>query len=232
MTDIIDEDSSYSYEILQSQHIDECSHLLTRSFALHNDVVRHANRPQNVIYQYMKKLVEYLLEEQLSLVAIDKHTKKVVSCLTCGDYYRCSNNEERQRQSLESPLLCLCMEMEERFTNEYKKFHQFEKKQILHIYAGATDENLMKKGKWKRLGYKIRRLACEYALKQGFRLALVEASHPATLHIYIDKLNGKVFTSIQPQKWLWKHHDNYPYQNYEGEEIPLVIIKLDEMKLC
>jgi len=76
----------------------------------------------------------------------------------------------------------------------------------------------------------LREIVCNNACnKKGFQYLLVQTTNQATRHIYLNKMNGKEVTIIDPTTWIWKNKDNellYPYKDYKGGLIPNILVKL------
>ncbi|CAF3087304.1 unnamed protein product [Rotaria sp. Silwood2] len=91
---------------------------------------------------------------------------------------------------------------------------------------GATRAHHSVKG----VARQLRVAMCNHARQtKGFEYALAQPINQDTRYIYLNEMNGKELSVIDPTTWLWKKTGNesaYPYENYTGGCIPNILVKL------
>jgi hypothetical protein len=97
---------------------------------------------------------------------------------------------------------------------------------VLAISIVATQSKHTGKGIATQFSTRI----CDYARDtKGFQYVFVQTTNPATRFIFVNKMNGKEMTILDPASWLWKKKDDgssRPFKDYKGEPIVNILIQL------
>ena len=225
-------DSEYTYEIIESNNDAQyCAQLIADEFSAHNPITCYDQVTSKQFYdQCSWPLMKDMLPEHLSFLARHRSTGEIVAAVIAGDLYL-----QHQRKQLlnESNIVSsiavddLNDELDDLFIS--RDFGQELKPNlVLHITVCAVRMQHSGKG----IANGIQKALSDYARdKRNFQYILAQVTNPATRHIFVNKMNGKEVTVIDPTAWLWKKNkddDNlsYPYKNYQGGLIPNVLIKL------
>ncbi|CAF0974939.1 unnamed protein product [Adineta steineri] len=226
-------DSNNEYEIaLIENEIDArlCAELLAEEFALHNPLsIFNQSTAQSLFNTWLSPLITDALDEKLSFLVRCRLTNEIVAAIIGMDLFQyCEKHPYDASSSASSnPTADLYDELRDRFVH-----HDFEQKlkpnMVLYIAVGATRTQHSNKG----IAARLRAHLCNYARDtKGFQYAFIQTSSPATRHIYINKMNGKELTIIDPATWVWKKKGDglsYPFKDYKGEPAVNIIVELQK----
>lgn len=118
MSYVIDEDEIYVYEILQEKHLDESSRLLADSFTKYNPLEVYSKTTYEQFYPYALALSKLVLDDQLSVVAIDKQTKEIHGLAQAGDAKKLAERPFEEFEAFKDTVEVLD-ELEQRFMKHY-----------------------------------------------------------------------------------------------------------------
>ncbi|CAF3798086.1 unnamed protein product [Adineta steineri] len=203
----------YTYEIIDNESdARDCAQLLAEEFVLHNSIdIYHRMSIQQYYDILMWPMLKEVLNERLSFLSRHQSSGEIVGVILAGDMYLHQQKHPYEPNSPPQwiPLDDLLDEMA----------HEF-------ISLGATRVSHSGKG----IATKLRKTLYNYARDiRNFQYAFVQVNSEATRHIYLNILQGKELTVVNPAAWLWKKKDNglfYPYKDYKGESISNILIKL------
>lgn len=85
MSHIVDEDDTYTFEILQERHLHESSKLLANVFTKYNRMEIFMKTTCEQFYQQALTLSKAVLDEKLSMVVINKQTNEIHGVAQAGD---------------------------------------------------------------------------------------------------------------------------------------------------
>ena len=77
------------------------------------------------------------------------------------------------------------------------------------------------------LGTKLNQVLLEHARRRGFKHVIVDATSPSIHHIYAEKLNGKVFSSVYAPTWIAKNENGDDYRPFEFFDAAITFIVMD-----
>jgi ribosomal protein S18 acetylase RimI-like enzyme len=169
-----------------------------------------------------------MFHERLSFLARHYSSGEIVGAIVAGDFYTYHHkhpfNDSTPPQII--PVNDLLDEMDNLFiTRDFGE--ELRSNLILHITVGAVRDQHSGKGVASQMSIAM----CNYARdKYGFKYALVQVTNQITRHIYLNKMNGKEITIIDPTTWIWKKKNIglvYPYKDYKGGLIPNILIQLN-----
>ena len=86
MSNVIDEDETYTYEILQDKHLEESSRLLGEVFSKFNPMEVFLETGYERMYTQAITFSKAVINEHLSIVAIHKQTKEIHAIVQAGDW--------------------------------------------------------------------------------------------------------------------------------------------------
>jgi hypothetical protein len=117
MSHVIDEDETYTYEILQQKQLEESTRLLAIAFTKYNPREVYMKTTYEQFYSPVLEFSKAILNEKLSVVAIQKETKE-----THGLVEACDAKKLKEQQFADSePSIDteVFIELERRFMKQY-----------------------------------------------------------------------------------------------------------------
>jgi hypothetical protein len=223
-------DSEYIYEIIDDDNDARyCAQLIAEEFCAHNLITVFDQITPTHFYEACSwPLMKDMLAEHLSFLARHRLTGEIIGATIAGDLYLQHQKNhlcDTSNRLHTIPVSDLLDEMDNLFIS--RDFGQeLKPNMVLHIGLGAVRGQHSGKG----VASQIRKILCDNARdKKGFQYLLVQTTNPATRHIYLNKMNGKEVTIIDPTTWIWKKKGDellYPYKDYKGGLIPNILVKL------
>lgn len=226
------DENEYIYEIINNENDAKlCAQLLAEEFCISNPITIFDQIKPTVFYNETSwPTMKDVYEEHLSFLVRVRSTGEIVGAVAAGDLYlqherkRLSTNQSNILPS-KIPVGDLIDELDESFIS--KDFgEELKANTVLHIVLCAVRSQYSKFG----IASRFRQVISDYARNtRGFQYLLLQATHPATRHIYVNKMNGKEVTIIDPTTWIWKKNSNgllNPYKDYKGGLIPNILVKL------
>ncbi|CAF1049267.1 unnamed protein product [Adineta steineri] len=218
---VIDEDKTYTYEILMEKHLEESAKLLAYTFSQQNPVEVYLKTTYEQFYLYALAVLKATLEDQLSIIAVHKETKEIYGLVQATD----AKTLEGQNFDDVDPskdTLEILQEVENRFMKQYGELKENDLVQILMV--GVRQEC-----SGKGLATKLQQILLVHCDQRGFKYVFVEVANPATYHIYTKKLKGKEFTSISLSTFVTSD-GRKPFLHYHGE-IQLIVFDLQQRRI-
>ncbi|CAF3706857.1 unnamed protein product [Rotaria socialis] len=223
-------DSEYVYEIIDNEaDARYCAKLFAEEFSAHNPLtVFERATPTCLFDECSWPLTELLFPERLSFLVRHRSTMEIIGALLACDLYLQHETEsvcDTSNRVHNVPLDDLLEEMCNLFvTRDFGQ--ELKLNLVLYIEMCAVRAEYAGKG----IANQLRKTACDYARDQrGFQYGLVQVTNDATRHIFLNKMNGKEVTIIDPTTWVWKYENNEPirpYKDYKGGSIPNILVKL------
>ena len=219
-------DNEYIYEIITNENEARCAaQLIAEEFAAYNPITCFDRISSEQFYQWCSwPIMSRTWSEGLSMLARQKSTGEIIAATIAGDLYlqHLADTSDGTSAIAVDDLL---NEMDHLFIS--RDFgRDLRMNMVLHVTLGAVRNDHAGKG----IASEMRKLICENARdRRGFEYLLVQTTNPATRHIYLNKMNGKEVTIIDPTTWIWKQQDDqisYPYKDYLGGLIPNILVKL------
>jgi hypothetical protein len=132
MSHVLDEDESYTYEILQEKHLEESSRLLAHTFTKYNPVEVYLNTTYEQFYPHALVLSKAVLNDQLSVVAIHKQTKEIDGFAQVGDAKKLEGQNLDELDPTKDMLEVL-HEVERRFMKQYGELKENDLVEIMMV---------------------------------------------------------------------------------------------------
>ncbi len=223
-------DSEYIYEMIDNDNdARDCAQLIAEEFCAHNAITIFDQITPKHFYDLCSwPSMKDIFMEHLSFLARHHLTGEIVGAIIAGDLYLENQqnhlcNTSNQLHTI--PVSDLLVEMDDIFIS--RDFGQeLKPNMVLHVGLGAVRAQHSGKG----VASQLRKIVGNNARnKKEFQYLLVQTTNPATRHIYLNKMNGKEVTIIDPTTWIWKNKDDellYPYKGYKGGLIPNILVKL------
>ena len=207
----------------------QCAQLLAEAFAENNPLSVHRQAKAEDLFEYwLHPAIVDVLEEKLSFLVRHRPTNEVVATAIASDLslYCEKHPYDPSAPASESAAGDFFDEMLDQFVR-----HEFQQpvraNQVLFISVVGTRSSHAGRGLAEHLAVHL----CNYARDQrGFEYAFVQAAHPGTRRIFLEKLHGQATSVVQPATWKWKRMGDgtsCPMQSYPGEPVINVLIRFN-----
>jgi len=233
MTDIMNEDETYIFEILQEKHVEESSKLLANVFTKYNPMDIFMKITYEKFYPEALAIAKAVLDEKLSIVIIHKQTNEIHGIVLVGDLEKAMKHDFDELEPTDDSEIY--GELKRRFLEHYG---QLKENDIALIMMVGIREDCCGKGKSFKmifgsyktsfcligLGTKLQQILLNHCRQRKYKHAIVETSNPTMSHIYTNKFNGKEFTSIYLPTFVTSN-GRKPFEHYEAN-VPLIVFDL------
>jgi hypothetical protein len=220
-------DSNYLYELITSENDARyCAQLLAEEFSSHNVITLFDRKTSKEFFDDCSwPMMSDVLHEQLSFLVRNRLTNEIIGVILAGDLFLQHEKNLANPTAHSIPIDDLIDEMDHLFVT--KDFGQvLTMNMVLHIGLCAVRFEHSGHG----IANRLRQIVCDYArMERKFQYVLVQTTSQATRHIFVNKMNGKEVTIIDPTTWIWKKakEESYcPYKDYQGGLIPNILVKL------
>jgi hypothetical protein len=222
-------DNEYVYEVINNE-TDAlfCAKLIAEEFCAHNPITMFDQITAKCFFEECSwPLMKDMFHEQLSFLARHRSSGEIIGAIVAGDLYTYHHRHPYDPST--PPQIIAASDLLDEMDNLFIS-HDFgqelKSNLVLHITVGAVRAQHSGKGVVTQMSIAM----CNHARdKQGFKYAFVQVTNSITQHIYLNKMNGKEMTIIDPTTWIWKKKNNQllcPYKNYKGGPIPNILIQL------
>jgi hypothetical protein len=231
MSHVIDEDETYTYEILQEKHLEESSRLLGEVFSKYNPMEVFLKTSYEKLYAQALAFSKAVINEQLSIVAIHKQTKQIHGLVQAGDANKLKKlNFEELEPTKDTEVF---QEIERRFMEIYGETKE---NQLIQIMMVGVRQDWTGKGQSESitvklyliyfigLATKLHQILIAHCAKHGFKHAVVEPANPATYHMYTKKFNGKELSFIDLPTFVSSNGER-PFEYFQGK-VQLILLDL------
>ena len=217
----------YVYELIQDETTARiCAQLISDEFVAHEPFTSFGSvRSEQLFHESTWPSMVEAVPQQLSFVARHRSSGKVVGAIIANDLYveHVQHPYEASSPPAFIAIIDLLDEMTDRFI--HRDFaRELKPNMVLHIWMGATLADHASKG----VGSRLRAIVCDHARNgKGFQHVLVQATNPATRHIYMKKMSGKLVSEVDATTWLWKKKDDgtsCPYKEFKGTPVPNILV--------
>ncbi|CAF0914693.1 unnamed protein product [Adineta ricciae] len=216
MANTIEDDGTYSYEVLLEKDLEEVARLLARTFTEGNPLEIYLKTAYEQFYPYALAVSKAILQDQLSIIAVHKQTREIHGIVQAADAKTMAKqNFEDVDPSIDT--LRALQEIEEHFMNQYGEFNENDLVQILMV---GIRQDCSGKG----LATKLHEILFARCRQHAFRHVFVEVANPATHYIYTKKLNGKEFASTSLATFV-SNDGRRPFEHFDGK-IQLIVFDL------
>ena len=154
MSEMIDEDEIYRYEILQEKDCIECATFLAHSFTKHNPYELYMKTTYEQFYTDALSLCKAILNTNLSVIARHKGTNEIHGIVQGVDAKTFNGGEDPTSvadggEKRIDPLLELMHELERRYLEEYeKKYGKLKENSVVHILMAGVRSDCSGRGEF------------------------------------------------------------------------------------
>ena len=150
ISQIIAEDEHYTYEILQEKHFTECSVLLANTFTKQNPMELFMKTSYENFYEFALSMSKVVVDDNLSIVSIDKQTKEIHGIVQAGDAKRLDGLHPTEESDKPLPPDSEVMNiLQQRFLEDYtKKYGQLKENCLVQICCAGVREDCHGKGQY------------------------------------------------------------------------------------
>lgn len=220
-------DGDYIYELITNEHdARACARLIADEFTAHNPITTFDQlTPAHFFEQTAWPAMHDMFAEQLSFLARHRTSGEVVAATIAGDLYLHQQRKHRSTVACAIAVDALIDELDELFVS--RDFGQELHANVV-VYAPLMAVRSSHAG--RGILVRMLQILCDHARQSKcFQYMLVQVTHQATRHIFINKFGGREGTTIDPTTWLWQRkgtEPTYPYKEYTGGLIPNILVKL------
>lgn len=166
------------------QHFHLVKDFMKNYFFTHEPISKLLNLNENEIEIFMHEILPNILKENLSFISLNENNE-INGCVLCEDFYsRISTNEAFQFNKKFLPLFTLLEELDAVYISK----NEIQKNDTFHLLMIATNE--------KGLSVEMTNFALEYAKKNHFKNAILEATGPISQFIAHQKLNFQILKRV------------------------------------
>lgn len=180
-------------KIASIQHFHLVKDFMKNYFFTHEPISKLLNLNENEIEIFMHEILPDILNENLSLISFNDNNE-LNGCVLCEDFYnkiRNENNYVFNKKFL--PLFSLLEELDQIYITN----NEINKNETFHLFMIATNE--------KGLSVEMTNFALEYAKKNHFKNAILEATGPISQFIAHQKLNFQILKRV--------YYNDFTYDN-------------------
>jgi hypothetical protein len=219
----------YVYEVINNEKDARlCAQLIAEEFTVRHPITVFDNITTRSFFdEYSWPLLSHVLDEQLSFLARHLSSGEIIGAVVAGDLHLIKEKYpyDTSHPPKVIPVSDLYDDMDDIFIR--RDFDQeLKANMVLQIMVTAVRSEHT----GKNVATQLHIAMCDRAREtKGFHYAFVRATNPIVRHIYVNKMNGKELSTIDPTTWRWKKKVDrllYPYNKYTDELIANILIKL------
>ena len=184
---------------LEKWRASEAFALLTEEFVRHNVIHQTLNTNLDDYQSRFHNEFQNILDEGMSLIAIDPTTKKLVGVLLATDLVKSTQIQAAKIDP--SPLNALCDELKQ----NYLALHPRSVGEALLVDMVAVSQMYRAQGIYRKLRLKIN----EVALMHNYKYVVGELSSALTQKFLLEKMGHKAVTQIEYKTFF--HCGNFPF---------------------
>lgn len=167
-------------------------------------------------------IVHAAVAQGLSYIAREKTSGKLAAFAICDDY--CAPPPPGIEQVVCKPLVPIFSLLEQLSKRAVVSFPYSKRGEMYHVFMGGTAKQFEGQG----LGLMMRQHALEIARQKGYRAVISEPTHPATLHIWKNKLGARTLAVIDVQTFE-DEPGSRPFQHL-SHQVEVVLVPLPDTK--
>ncbi|CAF3841446.1 unnamed protein product [Adineta steineri] len=219
----------YTYEVIDNERDARlCAQLIAEQFTNRHPITVFDCITTNSFFdQYSWPLLANVLDERLSFLARHRPSGEIIGAVVAGDLYLF---QKKYPYDLSHPAKAIAIsdlydELDDIFIR--RDFNQeLKPNMVLQIPIIAVRSEHSGNG----VASQLHAIMFDRARDtKGFQYAFVRATNPIIRHIYVNKMDGRELTRVDPTTWRWKKKADrllYPYNAYRDEFIANILIKL------
>ena len=204
------------YKLLEENESEETQKLIVKIFVDDEYLTRESGLTYDEFSFLARDYCEYTIKKKLSFIAIDQQSQQVIGFIIAEDpFTKDTINPDKFVEVSEHyiPFNAILESLHEHYLNIPK-----EPGSCYHSFLGGMVSDFRRRGILRQMNI----YSEEYALKQGFKWILVEATSPATKFL-CDK-DG--YTNLGNIPYAdFKLHNSYPFKHITTYDGPYLYIK-------
>lgn len=170
------ETKNITYECFRLEDLEETAIAVGQAFSGSDPMAIAQNLSVQDFQHYIELLGEWLVEANLSVIAKDRASSRVVGALIAGDFAAESPLEIGQISHKFTPIFALFQSLED----AYKQGKSIARNEYLHLYMLAV----VPQSRGKGVAHTLVSTALGLGRAQGYKTALTEAANPTSQHIF------------------------------------------------
>lgn len=154
MSQVIDQDQNYTFEIFDKQDSIECAYLLAKSFTTCNPYEIYMKTTYEQFYDDALALCQSIAYSELSIIARHKETNEIDAIVQGVDVKTFNSDESEFDSGVHDncrrldPIIPLLQESERRYVKDYeRKFGELQEKCVAHILMAGVRLSCIGRGK-------------------------------------------------------------------------------------
>lgn len=146
-------DTTYRYQILTENYIDQVTELFTHSFCTAEPMTQYLQMEEKKYQAFARTVTETAVKDKLSIIALDKD--RVIAIALVEDIALPGQIPEFD------PKFIYILSLLDSLGHEFFAKKQFYSGNIAHLFITAVDENYRQRGLSKQVNFKIMDLAAQ-----------------------------------------------------------------------
>ena len=154
MSQVIDQDETHTYEILQEKDCIECASLLAHTFTKHNPYEWYMKTTYEQFYPDTLLLLKTIFNTNLAVIARHKETNEIhgivqgvdVKTFDAGKFFTTTADDDKKSAD---PIIELMHQSEQRYMEDYeKKYGELKENSVIHIFMAGVRPDCLGQGEF------------------------------------------------------------------------------------
>lgn len=204
------------YEMLSELNLMGAVHCVSQVFTHSEPMSRHLGITPDEFKIFAQAYYSELIDEELSLVAIDEDSDQVIGVRMSEDY--CKQEDEIFIENLSSkfyPLFALL----ESLGQPFHETHDLIPGKYVHLFMVAVDDNYTRRG----IAPTMYKTFLRMVLKRGYTEAVTEPTGVISQHILRNKFGFRELNRIDYRSF--EYEGGYPFEKLEGHACAMLMQK-------
>jgi len=211
------------YEMLSEQNLFGAVRCVSHAFTSNEPMSRHLGITPEDFIVFASAYYRELIDEKLSLVAIDERSSQVIGVRISEDY--CKQDEDFFVDGLSprfTPLFALLGELSDYFKNN----HQVSPGTYAHLFMVAVADGFTRRG----IAPNMYKLFLDIAMKRGYTYAVTEPTGLISQHVLLKKFGFRELHRINYHDFEFE--GTYPFATIKDHTCAMLLEKkLTELEL-
>ena len=203
------------YEMLSQANLEGTIRCVSRAFTRNEPMSRHLGISYKEFLYFARHCYPVLIEQELSLVAVDTTRNEVIGARISEDFYLAGGGDIPGLSNKFLPLFAML----EKLSNYYGNHRGIVKGRYVHMFMVAVDEAYTKQG----IAPTMYRIFIRHALERGFTHAVTEPTGLISQHILRNKFGFRVVHEIPYQEF--EYEGRLVFQNLKGHKSAMLMEK-------
>lgn len=204
------------YEMLSEHNLFGAVRCVSEAFTSNEPMSRHLGITVSDFATFAQAYYSELIDEGLSLVAVDEQQNRVIGVRMSEDY--CKQDEDIYIVGL-SPRFFPLFALLESLSMEFKKIRRVEPGKYAHMFMVAVAQGYNGRG----IAPNMYRLFLKLVMEKGFTHAVTEPTGVISQHILINKFGFRELFRINYRDFEFE--GTYPFSDLKGHECAMLLEK-------